>query len=308
MNNTFALNRQIPRRAVTLTWRTVRRLGMVLVGALLMALAYAVFQVPYNLAAGGLSGAAILLNHFTGLPLGTIFFAINVPVLILGYWYLGGWRFLVYTLLSVTVFAIATDVLLAVLPGVLEPFPLTDDLFLSTVYAGLLSGVGGGLVFRAGGTPGGTNTIGRLIQRRTGLPLSQSYLCVDGIIILLTVVVFGWEIALHALLLIMIMGISSDFVMEGPGMIRTVTIITDRPNEVTRGLNRVLHQGVSRWTVIDSATNAPYTMVQCAVYRSQVNDVKHALAQTDPHALVTIGTAHQVLGGRVRPIEADDAA
>ncbi len=298
----FALSRPIPRRSVPLTWRTARRLVMLLVGSCLMALAYAVFQVPFNLAAGGLSGAALLIAHVVDLPPGAIVFALNIPVLALGYRHLGGWRFLVYTLVSVAVFSLATDLLLATVPTLVPSFPLTDDLLLSTIYAGLLGGIGGGLVFRAGGTPGGTNTIGRLIQRRTGLPLSQSYLYVDGLIILLAVAAFGWDIALHALLLILMMGISSDFVMQGPGMIRVVTIITDRPQEVTQGLGETLHQHISRWTVTDSETGATHAMLQCAVYRSQLNDVRHVLAQTDPWALVTIGSAHQVLGGQSQPI------
>jgi uncharacterized membrane-anchored protein YitT (DUF2179 family) len=246
-----------------------------------------------------------LLNHVSGLPVGVIFFLLNVPILVLGYYYLGGWRFLVYTLLAVTLFSITTDLLLARLPHIIEPYPLTSDMFLSAVYAGLLGGVGSGLVFRGGGTPGGTNTLGRLIQRKTGLPLSQSYLYVDGTIVLLAVVVFGWEIALHGLMVVFFAGLASEFTMEGPSMVRTLTIVTDHPDEMTHALVSTLHQNVSRWTITDSDSGQQHTMLHCTIYRSQVNDAKHVLAKTDPTAFVTIGDGHQALGGKFQPLEDD---
>lgn len=153
--------------------RTLRDITLVIIGTLLAVLGYVLFQIPFDLAAGGLSGIAILINHYTGWSIGVTFFLMNMPILYIGYRYLGGWQFLTYTLLSTFIFAIATDFLLWYLPVAMEQYPLSHDVLLSSIYAGIIGGLGGGLIYRAGGTRGGTGVLARLLQQRTGIPLSQ---------------------------------------------------------------------------------------------------------------------------------------
>ena len=82
-------------------WRTLRRPGIIVLGAVVAAFGYTLFQVPFNLAAGGISGVGIIINHFTGWPIGTLYLIMNIPLLALGYFYLGRWQFLIYTMLAV---------------------------------------------------------------------------------------------------------------------------------------------------------------------------------------------------------------
>ena len=162
----------------------LRRLILLLLGAGLSAVGYAVFQVPYNIAAGGVSGIAILVNHFTGWPVSTFYLVANIPLFIVGYFYLGRWRFLWSTALVVLIFSFATQWLEVTLPQHLATWPITDNVLLSAIWAGLVGGIGGGLVYWAGATLGGTAIVGRVIQVKTGLALSQIYLFVDGTIVL----------------------------------------------------------------------------------------------------------------------------
>jgi uncharacterized membrane-anchored protein YitT (DUF2179 family) len=74
------------------------------IGALLAALGYSLFQVPYNIAAGGVGRLGIIINHFTGWPEGTLYFVMNIPLLVLGFFYLGRWPFVVRTVLAVLIF------------------------------------------------------------------------------------------------------------------------------------------------------------------------------------------------------------
>jgi uncharacterized membrane-anchored protein YitT (DUF2179 family) len=159
-----------------------------------------------------------------------------------------------------------------------------------------VGGIGGGLVYRGGGTMGGTSITGRIIQMKTGIPLSQVYFYTDGIIVLTAGLVFGWEVALYALLTVFLNGLASDYTLEGPSTIRTVTIITDLPDEVARALIDTLDQGVSRWEITGGYTGQPHTMLMCTVHRPQVNNIKNLVAQTDSHAFVIVGNAHQALG------------
>lgn len=137
------------------TGRFITRQAQIVLGTLLTALGFSLFQVPYNLAAGGVSGLGIILNHFSGIPVGTIVMVLNLPLLVLGFFQLGRWRFLVSTTLSVVCFSFSTDLFNFYLPGTSDVWPITKDLLLASIYAGVLSGIGFGIVQRAGGTLGG---------------------------------------------------------------------------------------------------------------------------------------------------------
>jgi uncharacterized membrane-anchored protein YitT (DUF2179 family) len=139
--------------------------------------------------------------------------------------------------------------------------------------------------------------IGRIIQIKTVFPLSQAYLYTDGLIIFVSGIIFGWEIALHALLTLFVIGMASDFVIEGPSFVRTATIITDSPSDVTQALMFGLDRGASQWEITGSYTGKTRSMVFCTIYRSQVNELKQIVAAVDDDAFVVIGNAHQALGG-----------
>lgn len=284
-------------------WGEVQRYLIILIGVILAALGYSLFQVPYDIAAGGIGGVSIIINHFTGWPVGTLYLIMNVPLLILGYFYLGRWPFVIRTILAVFIFSIATDLFVAYLPAVLGNYPLTKDILLNALYAGLVGGVGGGLVYQAGGTIGGTGIIGRIIQQKTGAPLSQVYLYTDGVIILTAGAVFGWEIALYALLTLVLAGMASDYTLEGPSSVRTATIITNQPEILARALIAGLGRGVSQWPITGSYTGQTHAMLICTIYRPQVNDLKQIVSQVDPTAFVTIGVAHQAFGKGFHPLK-----
>jgi uncharacterized membrane-anchored protein YitT (DUF2179 family) len=277
-------------------WRSLQRLFLVALGALISALGYSLFQVPFNIVAGGLTGIGIIINHFSGLPVGMMYLLMNIPLLILGYSYLGRWRFILYTLIPVVVFSIAADFFTLSFPEMTQVAPLTDDMLLSAIYAGLLYGIGSGLIYRAGGTPGGTAILGRILQYKTGLPLSQLFLYTDSAIILVAGIVFGWDSALHALLTLFLMGMASDFVLEGPSNVRTAMIITSYPEELSQALTTGLRRSLTFWSVTGSYSRQDRSMLFCTVQRSQVSELKYIIAEVDPTAFVVIENAHQAMG------------
>ena len=285
------------------SWQEIQKLIILTVGTLIAALGYSLFQVPYNLAAGGVGGVSIIINYFTGWPVGAMILAMNIPLLVLGFFYLGRWPFVLRTVLAVFIFSLATDLFLIYLTDFLPEYPLTKDILLSAVYGGLIGGIGGGLVYRAGSTIGGTGIVGRIVQMRTGIPLSQIYLYTDGVIVLAAGAVFGWEVALYALLTLFLAGIASDYTLEGPSSVRTATIITNRAEELSQVLMAGLGRGISQWEITGSYTGETHTMLNCTIYRPQVNDLKRIVADIDPNAFVTIGVSHQALGFGFIPLK-----
>jgi uncharacterized membrane-anchored protein YitT (DUF2179 family) len=279
------------------TWRTLQRVVLVAIGACIAGLGYSLFQVPFSLAAGGLSGVVIIISNYVEFPEGLMLLLLNIPLLILGFYTLGRWRFLSYTLLAAVLFSLSADFFAYFIPIWLGTNSVTDDMLLSSIYAGVVVGIGSGIIYRAGSTIGGTSITSRLIQRKTGLPLSQAYLYTDGAIIAASGFVFGWEIALHAFLAVFVMGMASDYVLEGPSQVRSATIITNEPQVLTAALMQGLRQGSSHWEITGSYTGKQRAMVWCTVSRAQVNDLKYIVATVDPDAFIVIGQSHQALGG-----------
>lgn len=277
-------------------WREIRTLLLVLVGTTITALAFSLFQEPYNLAAGGVSGIGLIVNHFTGFSVSAFYFLVNIPLLILGFFQLGRWRFLFNTIAAVAVFSVAIEVFNRKLPGYFSRYPLTDNVLLSAVYAGLVGGIGDGLIYAAGGTTGGTAIIGRMIQLRTGIPLSQVYLYVDGAIIIAAGLVFGWETALYAMLTLLLAGLASDYTLEGPSRARTAFIVTTKPTALLDALQVELGRGATYWPGAGGYTGEQRTIVMCTIYRPQVNDLKRVVSEIDPEAFVSIDMTQQVLG------------
>jgi uncharacterized membrane-anchored protein YitT (DUF2179 family) len=114
---------------------------------------------------------------------------------------------------------------------------------------------------------GGTAIIGRVIQIKTGIPLSQIYLFVDGAIIIVAALVFGWETALYAMLTLLLSGLATDYVLEGPSRARTATIITTQHDAMIKTLMNELGRGVSYWEGYGGFTGEKRTIILCTIYR-----------------------------------------
>lgn len=273
----------------------VRNYLLLTTGALISAINLDLFLAPVNIAPGGLSGVAIILNAFTNWPIGLVVLVLNIPMLGLGFRNLGRFRFLIRTTYVVIIFSLGIDIL----AGWLPPDGLTNDLLLNALFGGVVGGIGSGLIYLGQGTAGGTGIVGRVIQQRTGIPLSQVYLVTDGGIVLVAGLVFGWEMALYALVTLFIWGIAADQILEGPSVIRTVLIVTDRPEDVSCIVTGRLKLGITAWPARGMFTASKHTVLFCTVNRPDVNALRSAVLNADPHAFIVIGHGHQSVGGMV---------
>jgi uncharacterized membrane-anchored protein YitT (DUF2179 family) len=269
------------------------------IGALLMALTLDLFLVPGKIAPGGVSGLAVILNATLGWNLSLVILLLNIPMLWLGFVHLGRFHFLVRTIYVVLLYTLAIDVLALWLPAA----GITDNPLLNALYGGVVGGIGTGLVYRGGGTSAGTGILGRVLQKRSGIPLSQVYMLTDGGVIVLAGVVFGWESALYALLSLFVWGLATDYVLEGPSVIRTAFIITDRPEEVAHALLTRLGIGVTAWGVQGKFTEKRHTLLFCTIGRPDVGRLNPVVSQVDPQAFVVIMHGHQARGGVIRPLD-----
>jgi len=166
--------------------------------------------------------------------------------------------------------------------------------------------LGVGLVYRGGGTTAGTGILGRLLQMRTGIPVSQIYIVTDGGVILVAGLVFGWEKGLYALMTLFVWGLAADYVLEGPSVVRTAFIITDKPQAVAHAVLSNLRLGVTAWPAQGMFTKSEHTVLFCTVSRPYEGALKSVVAGVDPDAFLVIGHGHQASGGVLGRAAYDD--
>lgn len=284
---------------VELTWKTAQDYGLLLLGALVQAFAMRLFLVPGQLVSGGISGAAQIINHFISFPIGVMVFVGNLPLFVLGWRNLGGHRFAIRTAVAVAAFSLFTDLLVLFLPT----SGVTQDNVLNSLFGGVLLGVGLGIVYRGQGTSGGSDILGRILNHRLGISISQAYLITDTIVVLAGGFAFSWEKALYGMVVIYVSGIAAEMISEGSSIFRTVIIITSETERVTKAILEVLERGVTILSGTGGYTNSERPVLYCVVTRSEVNQLKQLVKETDPKAFMVIGVAHEALGEGFRPFK-----
>jgi uncharacterized membrane-anchored protein YitT (DUF2179 family) len=275
-------------------WPILRDYVLILAGALAQAVALRLFMVPAQLASGGISGISQLIHHFTGWPIGVMVFIGNIPLFLLGWRRLGGRRFAMRTLAAVTAYSIFTEAVIW-----LPFFPkngITTDLVLNSLYGAVVSGIGYGLVYRGQGTSGGTDILARILNRWKGVPMTQSYLMTDTLVILAAGFVFGWQKALYAIIVLYVSGLVVDSTLEGAGTVRTALIITSKCEEMANRILAEMERGVTILNGTGAYTGEKRPVLYCVVTRSEVQQLKTIAHEADPQAFIVIGAAHEALG------------
>lgn len=278
---------------------TVFRYVLIAIGIVICALSLIVFLQPLDIAPAGVAGASTLLNELFDTPIGLMIFLLNIPIQLAGYVMLpNGARIITRSVVIILIFSVVIDNL-----GWLAPTGgLSDDRMLNALFGGVTGGIGVGLVYRGGATMGGTSTLAFILQRRFGFPMSTTFLCTDTVIIISAGLVYGWEGALYAAIALFTTGLATDYVLEGPSVIRTAVIITDKPDEISEAVLRNLQRGVTSWTIKGGYTGMDRTMLYVTIGRSQVRDLKEEISKADPEAFVVIGMGHAAYGAGFRRV------
>lgn len=286
-------------------WPTIRDYLLIILSSLIQAVSLRLFFIPAKLASGGVSGISQLINHFTGWPIGLMVLIGNIPLFLLGWRFLGGSKFAMRTAVAIITYSLLTDLLLKIPAFVSYSQILINDLqgdiFLSSLYGAIISGIGYGLVYRARGTSGGSDILARILNRWRGVPMTQSYLIVDTAVILSAGFVFGWKLALYAMITLYVSGLVSETVLEGGGTVRTAMIMTARADEVSNRVIEELARGVTYLEGKGAYTGNSRPVLYCVVSRAEVASLKAIVHESDPEAFMVIGTAHEAFGEGFKP-------
>jgi len=281
--------------------QTIQDYFLILLGSALVSASLRLFLVPARLASGGISGLAQIINSYTGWPIGVMVLLANLPLFLMGWRFLGGPRFAARTAFAILSFSILTDIPLPFLPV----DGITEDIVLNTLYGGVVSGIGYGLVYRGRGTSGGTDILARILSSWRGIPITQSYLITDALIIFLAGLSFSWENALYSLVLLYISGIAAESTSQGSNVLRTGLIITANPDPIINEIFHRLRRGVTIMDAKGGYSGEGKALLLCVVTRAEIPHLKSITRDLDPRAFLIIGQAHEVRGEGFLPIDDD---
>jgi uncharacterized membrane-anchored protein YitT (DUF2179 family) len=261
----------------------------ILMGVTITALGLVLFLVPNKIAAGGVSGLATVAFHTLGFPVGITMLSINIPLFLFSIKELGV-RFGIKTLFG--------TVSLAILVDLLEPRlgALTTEPFLAAFYGGALAGIGIGIVFRFGGTTGGTDLGAQLLKKFTGVSSGQGLLMIDTVVILLAAIFFNVELALFALIGLILISKMIDFVQEGLNYARAAFIISDYSQEITREVLQELNRGATMLKGKGAFTEREREVLLVVISRAEVTRLKNLVRSIDEKAFIIITHVHEALG------------
>jgi uncharacterized membrane-anchored protein YitT (DUF2179 family) len=261
----------------------------IVLGSFISALGLTMFLVPNKIAAGGVSGLATVFHYLFNLPIGWTMLALNIPLFLSGVVFLGK-GFGVKTLVGGLLFSIFTEITV--------DFPVvTCDLMLSTVYGGTILGIGLGVVFKAGGSTGGTDLAAIVLNHFIpSISIGQGVLIVDFFVIVLSGIAFDWELAMYACIALIISSKVIDLIQEGFNYAKAVYIISAKSGEISQKILNEMERGVTFLEAKGGYTLDSKDIILCVITRLEVSRLKDVVYKIDPQAFIIIHDVHEVLG------------
>lgn len=268
----------------------MKNILMIMVASLIYAVGISCFLDPNQLAPGGITGIAVILNRLVNIETGTLYFWLNVPIVLFGIRKFG-LRFM-----AKTAFAI---IMVSVFTNILSPVgALTTDLLMAGAAGGILIALGIGLIFKAGATTGGTDIIVKALrQKYRHLKTGFIFLCFDIIIVSISGIVFrDLNIVFYALVTVIISGKALDYVLYGGDEAKMIYVMTERPEEIGNRLMNELEVGITYLQGKGGWKDTEKLVVFTVVPKRLGPQVEEIVKREDPDAFMIISSANEIYG------------
>lgn len=276
-----------------LTKRNILELFMIMLGCAIYGLSLDMISAPNQLTDGGISGITLLLRHFWGINMGLSSLLLNIPLIILGYRFMGK-RLLAYTIWGTL--WLSFFLWFWRLVPIIYQLNLEHDLFLSAILAGTLSGIGLGLVFRYNGTSGGTDIIARICQIKYGLSSGKVLLFCDAIILFASLSYLDLKHIMYTLVASFILSRVMDTVQQGAYSARGLLIISNNYEKIAEMIDLKLDRGFTYLEARGGYKKTKRPVIYLVVSPREIPAVKELIAAEDPKAFVSVIEVHEALG------------
>jgi uncharacterized membrane-anchored protein YitT (DUF2179 family) len=276
--------------------------GLITIGSFIMAIGYVFFITPHKIVPGGIYGVGIVVHYLTkgmpiwadGFPIGLFNLIVNIPLTYIGIKLLGP-RFGIKTIYGFIVSSVFMDTI--TWAREVGDAPFVDDILLSCIFGGVLTGIGLGLIFKSKATSGGSDIIAMIITKYTRTPIGQMLIWVDSVIVLLALAAFkDWQIPLYSLIVIYISGRAIDMLIEGAKYNKALIIVSEKHNEIRNKIINDLGRGGTYLNGKGMFTNNDKSVIFTVVSRREVSIIEEHINNIDPDAFITIMDASEILG------------
>ena len=263
------------------------------VGSFIIAMALVFILEPNTIAAGGVTGLAILIKKVLGVPIDITNLAVNIPLFIAGVALLGR-RFGFKTAYGIYMLSVFIR-LIYIYGGWLT---LTNDLLLSSIYGGLMMGIGIGLVLRAGGTTGGTDLAGAIVNKYfPQFSIAKVMMAIDVMIVVSSGIVNKKvETALYSMIVLFVLVKVADFIVEGLDYAKEFTIISEKYEMIGEAITSEIDRTATIYKAEGLYSKEEKHVLMCIVNRNEMARLKRVVSEIDPKAFVSVKTTHEVLG------------
>lgn len=283
-------------------------IALIVVGSFIYAFGIAMFLGPNELTPAGVSGIALALDHWieqlfgsTPLTTGAIIIILNIPIMALGIWKLGG-RFFATTIVATALSSVFLDLL------ELYGKALTAEPLLASILGGVFVSFGIGLVFRAGATTGGTDVIVRVLRTKyRHIKTGVLFWFIDGVSVILSTLAFGKiEVLLYAIITLTVQTVVMDTVLYGSDSAKLIYIVSDKQEEISAFLLTKLETGVTLINATGAYTGNKKKVVMCVVKKQQLPSVRSFVCEADPTAFMIVTKATEIFGEGFKAHDAED--
>lgn len=264
----------------------------ILFGAALYGFGLANFNIKNQLAEGGVTGIALILYQLFSVDPSVSNIVLNIPL------FFAGWKFFkrdefIYTIIG----TISLSFFLYLFQHLITfDFSLTHDMFLAALFAGVFAGGGLGIIFRFGGTTGGSDIVARVTYNRCGWTMSQTMFIIDAAVIILSLVYLDYRQIMYTLVSVFTGARMIEFIQKGAYAGKAVMIFSRKNDEIAE---RIIHSMNRSVTLMDGKggyTKQNLDVLYCVVSRNEVFRLKNLILETDPAAFVTVNDVHEVFG------------
>lgn len=266
---------------------------LIVIGVYLIGLGTNIFLLPHKLTTGGASGIATIFYYLYNIPLGITILIINIPLFLISLFKIG-FKFSLKTIFATILLSVFLDVFKY--ESIIQNNPI--DMFTSSIFGGLIVGIGLSLVMKTGASTGGSDLLAQIIYQLTSIQsLSQVLLVIEVIIISAIMIVFkNINTGLYSIIAMFISTKMIDVIFEGIYYTKVATIITRKPDGIVKDILECLGRGA---TLVDSRgahSNEKNTTITCIITRPQISKLKQIIKNNDKEAIIYISTTNEVLG------------
>lgn len=263
---------------------------LTLLGCAIYAFGLNAFILPHKLLSGGLTGIAIMLHYLFGLQVGVLNLVLNIPILYAAYRWLGGWDVIV-TIIGTIAISYLVDMF-----SFISAYNLTTDPIVGSIVGGIFVGLGGGVIYRSGGTSGGIDPLAKIANKYWGIQMGSAVLAINIVILAISAFIFSIELATITLISIYISAYVTNKFVIGFHQQKAAFIITDKPSRISHYIMNLLHRGVTLLDGEGAYTGEEKKVIFTVVSLMQVTKLKSIVMRIDPKAFVFIVNANEVVG------------